>query len=265
MGDFDAKCCFYFCFIKYRVCRTVGLCRIFGCMQRFHFAGGYSCQAMNSHCEIIPGTNAFIAEMVDAADYTFIYNGIDGTCQVISISRGSDLVENNSQAVTLFSKTDHCLHKIIAESGIEPCGTDNYRFLTIIHHIIFSFQLSSAIYRIRTRVTIFRIRNVGSAVKHIIGRNLYHCRTIKLCSTCQLFRRFTIQLIGQFRVIFRFIYRRVSCTVHNQFYSLFRNISPYSLFITDVQFLHICEIIKFSFIHQVLIHLYGLYHNSLPA
>ena len=83
MGDFDAKCCFYFCFIKYRVCRTVGLCRIFGCMQMFHFAGGYSCQAMNSHCEIIPGTNAFIAEMVDAADYTFIYNGIDGTCQVI--------------------------------------------------------------------------------------------------------------------------------------------------------------------------------------
>ena len=24
-------------------------------------------------------------------------------------------------------------------------------------------------------------------------------------------------------------------------------------------------LLKFSFIHQVLIHLYGLYHNSLPA
>ena len=172
---------------------------------RFAFAGysavcrGFTLQeviparAMNSHCEIIPGTNAFIAEMVDAADYTFIYNGIDGTCQVISISRGSDLVENNSQTVTLFSKTDHCLHKIIAESGIKPCSTDYDCFLAMIHHVLFSFQFGGAVYGVRTRVAIFRIRSMCSTVKDIIGRYLYHGGSVDLCRTCQLFRCFAIQ------------------------------------------------------------------------
>ena len=83
--------CFYFCFIKHGICRAVCFRGIFGCMQRFHFAGGYSCQTMNSYREIIPGTNSLIAEMVDTANNTFINNSIDGPCQVIGKSLADKL------------------------------------------------------------------------------------------------------------------------------------------------------------------------------
>ena len=57
---------------------------------------------MDSHRKIIPWANTFIAEMIDAANYTFIYNGIDSLSEVIGISGRSDLVENHSQTVTFF-------------------------------------------------------------------------------------------------------------------------------------------------------------------
>ena len=133
--------------------------------------------------------------MVDTANNTFINNSIDGPCQVIGIRRSPDLVENNSQAVTLFSKTKHRLYEIIAKNRIEPCGTDNDCLLAVIHYLLFSFQFSGAVYRIRARIAVFRVWSMRSTVKYIVSRYLYHGSTIGLCCTCQLFRCFTIQFV----------------------------------------------------------------------
>ena len=136
-----------------------------------------------------------IAEMVNTANDTFINNSIDSPCQVIGIRRSSDLVENNSQTVTLFSETNHRLYEIIAKSRIEPCGTDNDCLLAVIHYLLFSFQFSGAVYRIRARIAVFRVWSMRSTVKYIVSRYLYHGSTIGLGRTCQLFRCFTIQFV----------------------------------------------------------------------
>ncbi len=203
VGDFPPnggfRCQMLFLFLFYQVQSMPDdfyFCRIFGCMQRFHFAGGYSCQAMNSHCEIIPGTNAFIAEMVDAADYTFIYNGIDGTCQVISISRVPIWSKTTPRLSRSFPRRIIVFTKIIAESGIKPCSTDYDCFLAIIHHVIFSFQFGGAVYGVPDKGRNPPYTGVCSTVKDIIGRYLYHGGSVELCRTCQLFRCFAIQLIG---------------------------------------------------------------------
>ena len=79
-----------------------------------------------------------------------------------------------------FPKTNHRLYEIIAKSRIEPCGTDNDCLLAVIHYLLFSFQFSGAVYRIRTRIAVFRIWSMRSTVKYIISRYLYHGSTIDI-------------------------------------------------------------------------------------
>ena len=125
MRYFDAERCFYFCFIEYGIVRTGCLCRIIGGMQRFYLTRSNARQAMDGYGKVIPGTNTFVTEMVNAADNAFIDRCKNSLGQIISISRCTDLIENDSQTITLFAQTDHRLHEVVAKSGIKPCGTDN--------------------------------------------------------------------------------------------------------------------------------------------
>lgn len=162
--------CFYFCFIKHGICRAVCF-RDDGCMQRFHFAGGYSCQTMNSyrrnHCEQTPHCPKW-----QMPRSYHIYNGIDGSQPLVMV--GLIFGRKQLQIVTLFFQDGSRLHKIIAESGQAMV-----RLLTafaIIHHVGNSpFQFAVLHESTHTSVQYTRHNQI-----------LHRWRSAELCRTCQL-------------------------------------------------------------------------------
>ena len=107
MRDLNAKCIFYLCFIEYGIVWTGCLCQIIGGMQRFYLTRSNARQAMDGYGKVIPGTNTFVTEMVNAADNAFIDRCKNSLGQIISVSRCTDLIENDSQRITLLPETYH--------------------------------------------------------------------------------------------------------------------------------------------------------------
>ena len=182
--------------------------------------------------------------MVNAADNAFIDRCKNSLGQIISISRCTDLIENDSQRITLLPETNHCLYKIIAIDGVQPCRTNYHSFLAMIHHVLFARQLGRAINRSRTSRFLFRIRNMRCTVKHIIGRNLNHCSAISLSRPCQISRCYIIQFVAKFDIILSLVYRCISSAVHDDVNLMFTHIGINSLFITNVQLLYIRKKIR---------------------
>ena len=56
--------------------------------------------------------------MIYTGNNALIDSRKDDAGQIVGIGRRADLVENNSQFLTLIAQADHCLYKIIAVNGI---------------------------------------------------------------------------------------------------------------------------------------------------
>ena len=67
--------CFYFCFIKHGICRAVCFRGIFGCMQRFHFAGEMCIR--DSHCTAKLCTDGIVGlHRFYIADYITFFHSV---------------------------------------------------------------------------------------------------------------------------------------------------------------------------------------------
>ena len=97
MGNLDTESLFNLRLIQYGILRTRSFGRILVRMQRADFTRGNARHAVNGHRKIIPGAYSLVAEMINTGDDALIDSRKDGTCQIVGISRRTDLVENNSQ------------------------------------------------------------------------------------------------------------------------------------------------------------------------
>ena len=174
--------------------------------------------------------------MINSGHYTFIYNSINGRCQIVGISRRSHLVENNPKIVTLTSQAHHGLYEIISIDGIKPCCTDYNRLLASFGNSLLSRQLGETIYGSRTSRFVFIVRDVSCSIENVIRRNLYNGGTTALRGTRQISRSHMIQLITQFTVILCIVYCRICGTIHDHVDFIFRNKCTYGLFVANIQF-----------------------------
>ena len=217
----------------------VGRCRILRRMQWAHMTGGNTSQAMNGFGEIIPRNNAFIGEMIDAWHNAFFNDSHDRLCQIACIGGSTYLVEDNSQFGALFTQTNHRFHKVIAESAIQPCRTDNHRPFAMLHHLLFACQFRAAIDAIGTGLVSFHIRGMMSTVKHIVGRDMHHPSATFLYSSSQISRSMLVEHGTQFFVFLCLIHSGIACTIHDAVNFVGCNELFYCLLITYIQFLHI--------------------------
>ena len=210
-------------------------------MQRAYLAGLYAGQAMDSQREIIPRAHTLVAEMIDTGNNPPVDSRKNGTCQIIGICRCAYLVEDNPQRLSLTSQTKHRLHKIIPVNGIEPCCTDNHGTAAMLHHRLLTCQFSRAIYRIGASGRLFRIGSVSGSVENIIGGHLYQGSTASFGSSSQIARSDMIQLVAKFLIILCLVHRRISSAIHNHIYPVTLHKPVHSLFVANVQFLHVSE------------------------
>jgi len=129
-------CIFYFCFIQYRVVRTLGRRRIFLGMKRLYLASSDAGQTMDGLGEIVPRADAFVAEMINSRHHTLSNGGIDGASQVTGVCRRTHLIENNPNELSGGQRQRVAFASIIAmdtdllvidepTSQLDPEGTED--------------------------------------------------------------------------------------------------------------------------------------------
>ena len=147
--------------------------RIVGGVDRFYLAGGNTCNAMNSFGEIVPTDDTFVGEVIGSRHYDLVKNGDDCLREIGSIGRRSDLIEDYAEFVSLFSKFKHSFYEVVAESGVEPCGTDNGGARTKAIDSCLTGKFCFAVYAIGTGCVGFNVRCVFGSVEHVICAYLY--------------------------------------------------------------------------------------------
>ena len=103
----------------------------------------------------------------------------------------------------------------VSESGVEPCRADDDRFGAIPHDGFFACQFGAAVCRSRACRFLLAVGNVCSPVEHVVRRNLYHAAAPFMHGLGQIARGCMVQQVAERFVAFRFVYGRVSRTVHD--------------------------------------------------
>ena len=196
----------------------MGTCRrggVLGCVQWLHVAGGDASNAVDGLREVVPRNDAFVREVVDARHDALVDGGKDGHSQVAGVGRSAHLVEDDTQFWLLLAQTNHCLHKVVAKGGVEPCGADDEVVLAVRLHAFLASQFRATIHRVGTSRLFFRHRLVACAVKDIVGAHLHHASSSLAHRFGQIARSDVVQQIAQFLAALRLIHSRECCTVHD--------------------------------------------------
>ena len=82
---------------------------------------------------------------------------------------------------------------------------------------------------------------MAGAVEHVVRRHLYHGGAASLSGSSQIAGSHMVQFIAKLRIVFRLVYRRISGTVYDNIHPVAGHECTYGLFITYIQFLHICK------------------------
>ena len=106
--------------------------------------------AMNSFSKVIPTDSSFIRKVISSRYNTLVDSCHNNFGKVGSISRCTNLIENNAHFCFLFSKFDHGFYKVITKCGVEPCRTDNHGFLANFTDSCLAYKLCFAVHAIWT-------------------------------------------------------------------------------------------------------------------
>ena len=77
------------------------------------------------------------------------------------------------------------------------------------------------------------------SIENIVRRHLYHGSATGFSRCSQIAGSYMVQLVAELRIILRLVYRRISCTVHNDIHPVAGHKCAYGLFVTYIQFLNI--------------------------
>lgn len=107
--------------------------------------------------EVVPGADAFIAEMVDPGigimrcrirsgmTVIVIQYHSNCLCQIQSICRGAHLVEDDLELGLGGGEVQHCLTEVLAEFGVEPGGADYHIIAACGDYLLFSVEFGQPI------------------------------------------------------------------------------------------------------------------------
>ena len=82
----------------------------------------------NHLCEVKPGTNALIRVVIYSRitiKLAVLNNVKDGCCQIVCVSRCSNLIKDYLQLWFCGSEIKHGLDEVLTELTIEPCSTED--------------------------------------------------------------------------------------------------------------------------------------------
>lgn len=70
---------------------------------------------------------------------------------------------------------------------------------------------------------------------------MYQCSTASFGSGSQIARSDMVQLVAKLLIVFRLVYSRISGAIHDYIYPVVLHKPVHSLFVANVQFLHVSE------------------------
>ena len=139
-------------------------------------------------------------------------------CQIVSISRGSDLIIYHAQFIMCLGKIQHSFNKVLSIHSEYPGDSDDIILLQIFFYCQFSFvfRLSIDIQRLSF---IIRLPWSGAfSVKYVICTDIDHFQIQLFADLCNIFCPLRIDLMTEFRIVFCCIYCGISCTVNHRFH-----------------------------------------------
>ena len=200
---------------------------------------GDACNAMNSLGEVVPGDDTLVGEMINARHNALFDGSKDGHSQITCIGGCAYLVEDDTQFRFLLTQTNHRLHEVITEGGIQPGSTDDHRLGAELLYIQFTHELGLAIDAVRTCIRLLGIGRMLGTIEDIVSGDLDHPSAAFSDGCCQVSRCLRIQLRAEFFIVLSLVDSRISRTVDNAINMMFLDKGLDSVLVGDIKFLHI--------------------------
>ena len=186
--------------------------------------------------EVVPRDDALVAEVIDAGTNAFLDGGHNHLCKVACIGGRSNLVEDDTELGTLLAQSEHGLHEVVAEGGVEPSRADNHGSAAKLLNTQFSRQFGVSINAIGAWGIGFHIGRVLGAVEHIVGADLYYPSSALLDGGGQIGRCYGVERGAEFLVGLGLVDGGIGRAVDDAIYLVFLNELFNGQLVGDVEF-----------------------------
>ena len=245
--------------VQYRIGRTgYGAGKLIA-MTRLDIAFRMPRKGGNHLRKVIPRTDAFITEVIDAVLavtlprlflHIVVEHRADSQCQVVGISRCPCLVEHHLQFGLGGRQVQHGLHEILSELAVQPGRADDDVVTTRSQDVLFPLQLGASVNTGRRTFLVFLARRVvWVSAEHVVRRDVYQQPAHFLHGLRQVTGSVCVQHAAEGFVTLSLVHVGIGSAVHNALYTLFPYDATHGLQIGDVEqrrfhtfcFYHVCK------------------------
>lgn len=168
------------------------------------------------------------------AVFVCLYHITEKRCQVGGVSRRAELIGYDGYFLVCLPETEHGLHEVVPVLAEDPGNAHDEIFPEDAAHRFFPFPFCLSVDVERMDGVVHFMGSIAVIAEDIVRADVDHLRIDLPADFRNVRRAVDVHVPALFRLVFRFIYRRVGRAVNDRIRLIRSNVSEYSLFIRDV-------------------------------